>query len=61
MKKNPCHVSLSRSVCGLKAPFIGVFLLISLILEQPVLAIGLDISTAETKTAATAVGRYPFS
>jgi len=51
MQKNPCHVSSIRSVCGIKAPVIGVFLLISLVLDQPVLAISLDSSSAPVKAA----------
>jgi len=42
MQKNPCHVSSIRSVCGIKAPVIGVFLLINLVIGQPLLALELS-------------------
>jgi|GEM_PF-788728 len=56
MKKNPCHVSFVRSVNGYKAPIVGVFLLISLVIDQPLLAAELTGSFSEASPAPTVSG-----
>jgi len=59
MKNKPCNVSFIRSVCGRRAPFIGVFLvislIISLIISQPLLAFAQVESQSDTTTPPTAI------